>query len=213
MNLSARVAKTLRYGAFGAIGGALALSPLGFAGADPNDVDAPRTPTTVTATVTAIVAPDQCEPLPDGKLPQKSVDYATTGGPITTESEAPVQDEKLDEKVAPATKTSVAEGDKTAAEAEQINGTGPFDPYLCDAQKATPSSSAAPTTPVVDQGPKLEDIPGVKPTLREYPGTGGGLAESPEGGSGVTLGTPDPKATPTENPERPGGLAPSRPLN
>lgn len=210
MNLSARASKALRYSAFGAIGGALALSPLGFAGADPNDPAAPVAPVTVTATVTAIVAPDQCEPLPDGKLPQKAVDYATTGDPITPEPDAPV-DERADEEVpaAPATTTTVADKE---GESGQINGSGPFDPYLCDPQSATPTTT--PTTPVIDEGPKLEDIPGVTPTLRPYPGSGGGLAESPEGGSGVQLGTPDPETTPTENPTaRPGVLAPPRSLN
>lgn len=205
MGMSARTISILRYGAFGAIGGAMALSPLGFAGADPEST--PATPATVTATVTAIVAPDQCKPLPDGKLPQKAVDYATDGGPIETPAEG-APDEKLD-------KTEGSGQKATAEEGGEIQGKGPFDPYLCQAQGTTAASPT--TTPVNAEppGPKLEDIPGVTPTLRPYPGQGpGGMAESPEGGSGVELGPPNPSATPTENPApRPGtGLSPSSPL-
>lgn len=204
MKLSARATKALRYGAFGAIGGALALSPLGLAGANPEaEPGGPAAPVTVTATVTAIVAPDQCEPVPDGKLPQLAVDYATTGDPITPEAQEPVDERANEEVSTEGTVAEVADG--------EIRGSGPFDPYLCVPQPEAPTT--APETPEIDEGPKLEDIPGVTPTLRPYPGTGGGLAESSEGGSGVELGTPDPDAEPTETPQSPGGLAPPRSLN
>lgn len=218
MNLSERAKKALRYSAFGAVVSAAALSPLGFAGADPNAHGTPGAPVTVTATVTAVVAPDQCEPLPDGKLPQKAVDYASTGDPITPDPEAPVTDERADEEVPstnsaePTPSKAPKADDEDGKKTEQISGgNGPFDPYLCDPQ-AIPTTTT-PVTPTVDPGPQLEDIPGVTPTLRPYPGSGSGLAENPEGGSGVELSPPDVEATPTENPTPRGGLAPSRPLN
>ena len=206
MTKLARTKAILRYSAFGAIGSAMALSPLGFAGADPN-APVPPPPATVTATVTAIVAPDQCKPLPDGKLPQRAVDYATDGGPIQTPAPSGPPNDRMsggDEAPPPAAPAS-----------GEMHGSGPFDPYTCEVQGATPAT----TTPVnaEPKGPKLEDIPGVKPTLRPYPGQGpGGMAESPQGGSGVNLGPANPKAAPTDVPApapAPGAApGPSNPL-
>ena len=203
MGASDRTKKLLRYGAFGAIGGAMALSPLGFASAD-EEPGVPSAPATVTATVTAIVAPEECKPIPDGKLPQQAVDYATDGGPITTAPAPPADDTGLD---APKDSTSNPTSDEEKASAQ---GSGPFDPYLCEAQGAT--QAARPSTLPEETGPKLGDIPGVNPTLRPYPNQQGDLTEGQGGGSGVTLGTPDPKATPTENPAPTPGLGAPRPL-
>lgn len=219
MKVSDRTIKAMRYSAFGAIGGALALSPLGLSFADPDQGPPPPPPATVTATVTAIVAPEECKPIPDGKLPQQAVDYATVDGRIITPTPtpAPENDDAMDTPKKDTPKKDKSDKEKKSDEgsAEQINGSGPFDPYLCDPQAAViASASEKPDAkPPVDEGPKLGDIPGVKPTLRPYPNQQGDLTEGQGGGSGVTLGTPDPKATPTENPApRPGAPGPGNGL-
>lgn len=211
MSLSHRAQRVARYAAFGAIGGALALSPLGITNAEPEP--APNgdgtSPVTVTATVTAVIAPDQCDPLPDGRLPQRATDYATTGEDITLPDpelgpvEGPV--EPAPElfagsgflfPLAPA--DELEDAPREEGEDGPIEGTGPFDPYLCDPAGATPETTTVTPEPVAP-GPALEDLPGVTPSLRPYP-SGSGLTDGPVGEGGPQLGNPDENARPTEEP-------------
>lgn len=233
MSKSHRVKRAARYAAFGAVGGALALSPLGLSYAEPEPGTDGAAPVTVTATVTAVIAPDQCEPLPDGRLPQRATDYATTGGDIvipTTTAEVPAPDAPPASPdlffgnlpLAPADEApAVEDAEGAPEEGAPIEGKGPFDPYLCDPASAAPETTTITPEPVAP-GPALEDIPGVTPTLRPYP-SGGGLTDGPVGNAGPQLGAPDKDARPTEKPlpsERgiggggTGALAPApQPLN
>lgn len=212
MKLTDRTTRVLRYSAFGAIISAAAVSPLGFAGADPQDRPAPP-PATVTATVTAMVAPGQCDPIPDGKLPQQAVDYATVDGKIVTPAPEAPADDKMDGE-----DTESPKGDAAAPAEGPVHGVSVFDPYLCDPASAERAEDVDhkkdndnPKAQVPDE-PKLPR--GVTPTLKQYPGGGqNGLAEGGEGGSKTHLGDPDPKATPTENPTpRAPVLNPSNPM-
>lgn len=216
MSMSHAAKRYARYAAFGAVGGALALSPLGVSYADEEPANADGTsPVTVTATVTAVIAPDQCEPLPDGRLPQRAVDYANADGdvviPTTTSAPAPADaatppalfaGNTVMMPLAPATTTSAApdadeekDGDE---EKGPIQGTGPFDPYLCNPAAATPETTTITPEPVAP-GPALEDLPGVTPTLRQYP-SNNGLTDGPVSTAGPQLGAADPSARPTEEP-------------
>lgn len=219
MSMSPRAQRVARYAAFGAIGGALALSPLGITNAEPDP--APNgdgtSRVTVTATVTAVIAPDQCDPLPDGRLPQRATDYATTGEDIVLPDperdpspELPLAEEPAPElfaggsftfPLAPADELEDAprEGDDSAGEEKgPIEGSGPFDPYLCDPAGAAPETTTVTPEPVAP-GPALEDLPGVTPSLRPYP-SGSGLTDGPVGDGGPQLGNPDEDARPTEEP-------------
>ena len=152
------------YAGIAALAGMAALSPLSLAGADPEG-SAPA-PVTVTATVTAMVAPDQCDPLPDGQLPQTAVDYASDGAPITTapvttEAPAPSDVEAL------VTETSIAAAPRAAEEGGEISGTGPFDPYLCAPAAATPTETSKTVTVTPEAVPDDDaDIAGVPTSLR-----------------------------------------------
>ena len=208
--MSPRAQRVARYAAFGAIGGALALSPLGITNAEPepapNGDDTSRV--TVTATVTAVIAPDQCDPLPDGRLPQRATDYATTGEDIVLPEpspELPLAEEPAPElfaggsflfPMAPA--DELEDAPREDGEEGPIEGSGPFDPYLCDPAGAAPETTTVTPVPVAP-GPALEDLPGVTPTLRPYP-SGGGLTDGPVGEGGPQLGNPDESARPTEEP-------------
>lgn len=222
-----------RYVAFGAVGSALALSPLGLSHADPEPGTDSGTITTVTATVTAVIGVDQCEPLPDGRLPQQARDYMnrdgevvpeTTGAPVPADSALPPGDTNLFTgklfPLAPGGGGSAAEPDSqledlprgdgpapVAREDGKIEGTGPFDPYLC-----TPAASTTPETTTItpEPGPQLEDLPGVTPTLREYP-SGSGLTDGGPANGGPQLGAVDEDNRPTEDPlpgTVPGGGSP-----
>lgn len=210
MPMSHRAQRVARYAAFGAIGGALALSPLSITNAEPepspNGDGASQV--TVTATVTAVIAPDQCDPLPDGRLPQRATDYATTGedivlpDPELAPTEGPV--EPAPELFAGSGFLPMAPADeledapREEGEDGPIEGSGPFDPYLCDPAGAAPETTTITPEPVAP-GPALEDLPGVTPSLRPYP-SGGGLTDGPVGESGPQLGNPDENARPTEEP-------------
>lgn len=208
MSKSHSAARIARYAAFGAAGCALALSPLGLSHAD--DETAPGgeggTPVTVTATVTAVIAPDQCEPLPDGRLPQRATDYANAEGEVVIpETPAPSDVATPPElffggqfPLAPADELDDVPREEGEEDAGPIEGTGPFDPYLCDPAGAAPETTTITPEPVAP-GPALEDIPGVTPTLRQYP-SGGGLTDGPVGETGPQLGAPDEDARPTEEP-------------
>ena len=237
MSMSHRATRVARYAAFGAIGGALALSPLGVTFAEPEP--APNgdgvSPVTVTATVTAVIAPDQCDPLPDGRLPQRATDYATTGDDIVLPEPSAAPELPLAEEPAPelfsgsgflfplAPADEVEDAPAEEGEEGPIEGTGPFDPYLCDPAGAAPETTTITPEPVAP-GPALEDLPGVTPSLRPYP-SGSGLTDGPVGEAGPQLGNPDENARPTEEPlpgERgiggggsgSGALAPApRPIN
>ncbi len=206
MSKNHRAKRVARYAAFGAVGGALALSPLGLSYADPAPGTDGVAPVTVTATVTAVIAPDQCDPLPDGRLPQRAVDYSTTGDDIVIpEPSAVPAPEGVPElftgnvPLAPADELEDApREDEEGVEGQPIEGTGPFDPYLCDPAGAAPETITITPEPVAP-GPDLEDIPGVTPTLRPYPGAGG-LADGAVGQVGPQLGNPDEEARPTEEP-------------
>lgn len=206
MSKNHRAKRVARYAAFGAVGGALALSPLGLSYADPAPGTDGVAPVTVTATVTAVIAPDQCDPLPDGRLPQRAVDYSTTGDDIVIpEPSAVPAPEGVPElftgnvPLAPADELEDApREDEEGVEGQPIEGTGPFDPYLCDPAGAAPETTTITPEPVAP-GPDLEDIPGVTPTLRPYPGAGG-LADGAVGQVGPQLGNPDEEARPTEEP-------------
>ncbi len=213
MHLSDGARKGLLATGVAAAAAMAALSPLQIAGAEPTSDT--KAPVTVTATVTAHVAPDQCDPVPDGKLPQQAVDYASDGAPITTNAPSPTKEAKPvedgvnplsghDVPLAPASSDSTTTSDKprAAEEGGKPVSNGPFDPYLCEATPSTSVTSSVVTVTPAAPGPALEDLPGASPT--QLPGYQGSMTDDEVGG-GVELGEVGAKPT---VPQQPGGQQP-----
>lgn len=202
--LSPRAKKYSGYAGIAALFSMAALSPLSLSGADPDNPS--PTPVTVTATVTALIAPDQCDPVPDGSLPQTAVDYASDGAPITT---APSTVEAAPPTDVEALTDELSDAPRAAEDNAEINGTGPFDPYLC---APAPTSTSSEETKTITATPEEvpDEIPGVPTSLRP---ANPNVDEYEGDGSGVSVDAPDAWDAPTENPvPRPGGgLLPANP--
>lgn len=204
MPLSDRTKSAAKWTGVAALFSMAALSPLSLSQADPDGEGGAAAPVTVTATVTAHVAPDQCDPVPDGKLPQRAVDYASDGSPITPDPslhpEPPAADVVSDASALDRMDEKVSDDEGTAENAAEVQeASGPFDPYLCEATPETPTSTTSAAVPTTEQ-PRLEDVPGVSTELPDLP-----AGSDPETGPAVDFGTPKPESSPTpEAPATPG---------
>ncbi|GAS96776.1 uncharacterized protein RMCC_3742 [Mycolicibacterium canariasense] len=160
--------------------------PVAVAGAQPTPepaaeqgTDAAR-PTPATLTVTATVAPGQCQPHSGGPA----------AVPVTdTAREAPAPG------AAPAQPVEHVEG--SPAPNATGAGTSRFDPYTCapvPPQAADADASDAPSASAL-QGAPTAVIPSYTPTLNPYPGSSGGISTGGAAESSDPLSAPTTTAT------------------
>lgn len=206
-----------------ALFGMAALSPLSMSSADPGADGAPA-PVTVTATVTAHVAPDQCDPVPDGQLPQRAVDYASDGSPITpdpsihpeppaadaTSTVAPVADKKPVNPTRAAGKSvivAVTSAKQAPADADELDDA----PRAAEEGGSEVSGSgvfdpylceATPATTSTSATTPSAPVTTERPRLEDVPGVTSVLPQlpggsDPEGGGNAEYGTTKSQAPTT----------------
>lgn len=151
---------------------------------DPSAPGTDQNPATVT--VTATVAPDQCQPLPGGPSAGNVADSGTPGAGNPEDSVA------LTPEATPGAIDAVA---PSPAEVTATGNAGPtpssrFDPYTC--APVTTTTTAPETGENPDYVPPVEDIPTYTPTLNPYPG---GTETDPGDEQDDPLASPTPTST------------------